>query len=91
MLAANGALLFAMQVQQVAKIFSEIPNRIYGKLNAEMCGVRVGNRNVQDAFSAAVQLPDEGFAIKKPRIRELCCVPSVCHLVGSLFQWVGFF
>jgi hypothetical protein len=41
-------LAFSVQCQQIAKIFSEIPEGIDGNVDLEVCLVRMGNGNVQD-------------------------------------------
>jgi hypothetical protein len=42
-LLAEGALTFAVQVQEVAKVLCEIVDRVYGELDPEVRGVGVGD------------------------------------------------
>ena len=50
MLFTDGALLLAVQVQKVAQGFCQIVDRVYGQLDAEVCGVGVGDRDLQHSF-----------------------------------------
>jgi hypothetical protein len=53
-LSSDAALLLAMQVQQVAQIFSEVVDCVDGQLYPEMRRVYVGDRDLQHDFSAAI-------------------------------------
>lgn len=84
LLASDAALLFAVQVQKVAKILGEIVDRVDCKLDAEMRGVGIGDRDLQDGFSAAVQLADQRFAVEKPGIGKFVGRPGLglhCELI----------
>ena len=55
-LPSNAALLLAVQVQQVAQIFSEVVDCVDGQLYPEMPRVWVRDRDLKDGFSATVEL-----------------------------------
>jgi len=52
---ADCALAFAMQMQKVAKVFCEVVDRVHGELDSEVSSVGVGDRDLQDSFSAPVE------------------------------------
>jgi len=70
-LSAYAALFLAMQVQEIAEIFRESVDGVYGELDPEVRGVGICDRDLQHNFSAAVQLAQEGFAVEQPWIRQL--------------------
>ena len=67
----ESALPFAVEVQEVAQILGEVPNAGDGELDSEVRGVRVCDGNLQDHFTASVELAQECFAIEKPGIWEV--------------------
>jgi hypothetical protein len=52
----DGALLLAVQVQKVSQVFCEIVDSVHGELDPEVCGVGIGDRDLQDGFAAAIEL-----------------------------------
>jgi hypothetical protein len=67
---AERALAFAVKVQDVPKILGEVPDCVDGDLDAEVCGVGVGDGNLQDVFTASIELTQECFAVEKPGVWE---------------------
>ena len=55
-LATNTALLFAVEMQHVAQVFSKVPDCVYGDLDAEVRRVCICDRDLEDSFAAAVEL-----------------------------------
>jgi hypothetical protein len=68
---AEGALAFAVEVQEIAQILGEVPDGVDSDFDSEVRGVGVGDRNLQNELPAAVQLAQECFAVEEPGIRKV--------------------
>ena len=87
-LASYAALLLAVQVQEVAEVFSEVVDCVDGQLDAEVCGVGICDRDLQYGFSASVEFAQKCFAVEQPGVWKL--LGRVVHLrlnVARLWWW----
>jgi len=87
-LAADAALLFAMEMQHVAQVFSEVPDCVYRELNAEVRGVGIRDRDLKGGFSAAVELAQQCFAVEQPRIGQPLRFWCVHWLYDVVAVWI---
>jgi hypothetical protein len=61
---ADCSLLLAVEVQKVAEVFGEIPDRGHGELDSEVGCVRICNGDLQDGFSTSIELAQEHLGIE---------------------------
>src|SRR5262249_34843190 len=61
------ALAFAVHGQEIADLFTEIPDRTDRIIGGEVNVVRAGG-NQQRELAAAVEFSDQGFAVEKKRV-----------------------
>jgi len=57
------ALSVSVEVEQIAEVFPEIPDRVDCDVTGKMDSVRRGG-NLQDELAAAIELAQERFAIE---------------------------
>ena len=67
----ESALSFAVEVQEIAEVLGEIPDSVNCELDPEVRGVRVCDGNLQNQFTAAVELAQECFAVEQPRVGQV--------------------
>jgi hypothetical protein len=57
-------------VQQIAQVLGEVPDGGDSELNAEMCGIRIRDRNLQYGFAATIELAQKGFTVANSQKSE---------------------
>ena len=77
------ALLLAVEGQQIAEVFSEVPDGGDGDLDSEVSRVGICDWDLEDGFAAAVELAQECLAVEQPRVGvgfplEVLRAPSGC-------------